>query len=81
MACGLPFLTSPVGQAASWQAEGVFTENIVASQNPQDWINACELILAKSLPEKQRDAQIIRSYIVEHHELSKWMMQFIKLLE
>lgn len=80
MACGLPFLASPVGLVPELEAKGLFTECIVHTKNIQDYIAAFEQLMDKSETERVHLSEQLRQYILEHHSIEQFSKNYNKLI-
>ncbi len=69
MACGLPFLASPVGLVPELEKAGQFKECIVHEQTVAAYSQAFENLMQKTEQEKALLAAELRRYIITHHSL------------
>jgi glycosyltransferase involved in cell wall biosynthesis len=81
MACGLPFLASPVGLIPELQKRGLFSECIVHEQTIDAYIVALEKLLTKTNEENEVLTKALREYIVTHHNLEDFGKTYSNLIE
>lgn len=81
MACGLPFLASPVGYVPTLIKEGKFLECIVQEQSLDAYISQFEKLIARSDGEKAAMANELRTYIIEKQSREQFSRSFVRLAE
>lgn len=69
MACGVPFLASPVGLVRDFEINQLFSGCVVSRQTSEGYIEAFEKILKKSEAETLALSNQLREYIVAYHSL------------
>lgn len=72
MACGLPFLASPVGLVPELEAKGLFSECIVHESTVDAYIQAFERLVHQSPEERKNFTEQLRLYILEHHSIKQF---------
>jgi glycosyltransferase involved in cell wall biosynthesis len=81
MACGLPFLASPVGLVPELEAQRLFKDCIVHTQTPGAYIQAFEKIINKTANEKAQLSEQLRQYILQNHSIAVFEEKYNSLLE
>ncbi len=81
MACGLPFLTSPVGYVPTMVKEGKFLECVVQERSLEAYVRQFETLIAKSDDQKAVMAKELREYIIEKQNLEQFSRSFVRLAE
>lgn len=81
MACGLPFLASPVGLIPELQKRGLFAECIVHEQTVEAYVAALEKLLAQGSAEREQLTKTLREYITTHHSLEAFGKAYNNLIE
>ena len=81
MACGLPFLASPVGLVPELLENNLFTECIVIDQTVDAYMNHLNKLLALSVDNQMILAQQLRAYVVDHHNLYQFGNNYFELIK
>lgn len=81
MACGIPFLASPVGLVPELRLTGIFDQCIVDEQDPGSYVEKLKKLLLLSPEEKERLSESVRSYAVAEHSLEVFWNNYIKIIE
>lgn len=81
MACGLPFLASPVGLIPELEQRGLFSDCIVHEQGVDAYVGALEKLLAKTEAEQEVLAKELREYILARHNLTDFGVAYLNLIE
>ncbi len=80
MACGLPFLASPVGLVPELKEKGLFADCIVHIQTGDAYFEAFKKLVHKSEQEKAQLSQELRNYIIEYHSIDQFNQKYSALL-
>ncbi|MEI8224066.1 MAG: glycosyltransferase family 4 protein [bacterium] len=81
MACGLPFLASPVGLVPELLEKKLFTECIVSEPTVDAYMNHLNKLLGLSTDDQIILAQQLRTYVVEHHNLQQFGNNYFSLIK
>lgn len=80
MACGTPFLASPVGMVPELQEHELFSECIVNIQTIDAYCLAYQNLVNKTNEEREVLSQKLRIYILENHTIERFHKQFQDLI-
>lgn len=80
MACGVPFLASPVGLVADFKARNQFAPCVVTSQTIGAYIQAFEDLIGMDPNRFQGLSREIRQYVIDNHDLNRALGQYERLM-
>lgn len=80
MACGVPFLASPVGLVADFKARGDFAPCVVTEQTGSAYISAFEKLVSMDDSAQQALHEELRDYVVQNHGIAGAMEQYEALV-
>lgn len=78
IACGVPFLASPVGLVSEFATRQLFPQCIVIEQNLESYIAAFERLVNRGDSALGSD---LRTYAVKQHSLTVWLDSYEKILK
>ncbi len=80
MACGLPFLASPVGMVPELVKEEVFAECIVSEQTVEAYVKKLEHLIGLSDEENAKLSKDLRAYILKFHSIEPFNAAYQSLI-
>lgn len=81
MACGVPFLASPVGLVTDFKARGDFASCVVTDQTGTAYIRAFEKLVSMDDLAQQALRDELRDYVVRNHGIVSAMEQYVALVK
>lgn len=80
MACGIPFLASPVGLVPELKKKGLFLDCIIEKQDPDAYLAGINMLLGKTESQRELLSKQLREYIVSTHTLELFGRGYQKLI-